>query len=344
MGEIMMPPEALSMPTPSGELIARVAVGPDVPAFFWSGRESVRELRRTLALVHRSLDSFASILDFGCGCGRMLLWLKELGQSSRLHGTDIDGDAIKWCRENLPYVTVGVNDADPPLPYPDGSFDLVFNHSVFTHIDARRQDMWLSELQRVTRPGGFVVLSTHGEVALPQGSQDLRDRLEQEGIVFIDRSYPSDFPLPDWYQTTFHAPWYVFEHWGQWFEIRGYVPGGVLGVQDHVLLQRSDEGQAPREPLAARPTLTRPGVPERRVAQALSAARANRAAAAVAPSRFGRAGIFARSVILRVMRPYTVHEDSFDDAVAASITDLARATDHHITELERLTEPGDSDG
>jgi methylase of polypeptide subunit release factors len=55
-----------------------------------------------VGLARRTLDSFESILDFGCGCGRMLLWLPELGRKRALHGTDIDADAIDWCREHLP--------------------------------------------------------------------------------------------------------------------------------------------------------------------------------------------------------------------------------------------------
>jgi SAM-dependent methyltransferase len=248
-----MPVEAAMMPDPGDDLIARVVGGPDHTWFYWTGRESVREIERTLAIADRSLDSFDSILDFGCGCGRMLLWMEEQGRTRALHGTDIDAEAIAWCRKHIPYAKLSVNGADPPLPFPDGTFDLIFNHSVFTHIDERRQDAWLAELHRVTRPGGFLVLSTHGEVALDEDPWGIRERLENEGIVFLDGVHPSDFPLPDWYQNTYHSPWYVFEHWGRWFKIRGYVPGGALGVQDHILLERVSGSAASRPPLAARP-------------------------------------------------------------------------------------------
>jgi hypothetical protein len=69
MADPSLIPEALSMPDPREELISRVAGGTDRTSFSWSGRESVRELERTLAIIDRSLDSFESILDFGCGCG-----------------------------------------------------------------------------------------------------------------------------------------------------------------------------------------------------------------------------------------------------------------------------------
>jgi SAM-dependent methyltransferase len=261
MLEASMPPEATLMPDPGDDLITRVAGSPNHSWFYWSGRESVREIERTLAIADRSLDSFHSILDFGCGCGRMLMWLEELGQTRALHGTDIDAEAIAWCREHIPYATVSVNGDDPPLPFANNTFDLIFNHSVFTHIDEQRQDAWLTELHRVTQPGGFLVLSVHGEVALGEYGEvvvgedprSIRRRIESEGIVFIDGVQAPDCPLPDWYQHTYHAPWYVFEHWGKWFEIRAYVSGAALGLQDHILLERAPDGSSPRIPLAAQP-------------------------------------------------------------------------------------------
>ncbi len=41
------------------------------------------------------------------------------------------------------------------LPWPDGSFDLVWSHSVLEHV--RHPDVLLSELRRVLRPGGHQV-------------------------------------------------------------------------------------------------------------------------------------------------------------------------------------------
>jgi hypothetical protein len=70
------------------------------------------------------------------------------------------------------------------------------------------------------------------------------------------------------------------------------------------------------------------------VTEALAAARANRA---VAPSRFGLARRLARSLALRAMRPYSAHEDSVDDAVATTITELTRVTKHHAELLKALT-------
>ncbi len=328
------------MPDPGTELILRVAGGPDRGAFFWSGQRSVQELERTLGILGRSLRSFDSILDFGCGCGRMLLWMEDVGRATALHGTDIDAEAIEWCAAHIPYARFGVNAEDPPLSYAPGTFDLVVNHSVFTHIDERRQDAWLTELQRVTRPGALLVLSTHGEGALPDGGWELRDRLEQDGIAYVDTGNPIVSALPDWYQNTWHAPWYVLEHWSRWFDIRGFVPRGDLDFQDQWLLERRADDAPARAPLVARPVRPATGAPAARVSDALSEARAYREIAT--PGR--RVRQLVRRLVLRGLKPYSLHEDKFDDAVARSIAELTRISEQHATEIDALNRRLGPDG
>ena len=53
--------------------------------------------------------------------------------------------------------------------------------------------------------------------------------------------------LPDYYHTTFHAPWYVFEHWARWFNVAAFLPKRSMAYQDFVLLQRP-EGDDPGAP------------------------------------------------------------------------------------------------
>lgn len=329
------------MPDPGDRLIERVTGGPSRAWFFNSGRESVRETERTLAIATRSIDSFTSILDFGCGCGRMLLWLEEVGSHSSLHGTDIDAEAIEWAREHIPFCDFTANGPEPPLPYPDGAFDLVFNHSVFTHIDERRQDAWLAELHRVTRPGGFLVLTTHGEHAArvqletPGSGMDAAayERLQDEGILHVTLPPEPGSPHPDWYQVTYHAPWYVFEHWARWFPIRGFVPRGALGLQDHVLVERTD-GPAPRPLLRARPRRAR--APERPHRTVEDVQRLRTAVGMPSGRAAGRLG-FLRDLVLRLLRPYTFHQARIDDRLAEAIDQLnarADAQDDRLGTLE----------
>ncbi len=245
-----------SAPAPPDHLIDRVTsyeADEDreevLAGFLSTGQQSVRDIEAALASVGKSLLDFESILEFGSGCGRIMRWLEPLGAQSQLYGCDIDEEAMDWSNENLSFASFSANPAEPPLPYEDQTFDLVFNHSVFTHIDERMQDLWLAELHRVTKPGGLVLATVHGEVLLEQIEQGAaqtgestygwREQLESRGIVFIaDDAYVGSW-FPDFYHTTIHAPWYVFEHWGRFgFSVRGYLPRRALSFQDYVILER----------------------------------------------------------------------------------------------------------
>jgi len=242
-------PDPATMPWPGDELIYRVTGFTDRTTFYNSGHQSVVDLEAVLGVVGRSLSTFSTILDFGSGCGRIALWLEHLSKAgSSLHGADIDGRAVAWAQDNIPWAEFKVNQPLPPLDYPDGHFDLVFSHSVFTHIDEHYQDRWLDELRRVLKPGGYAILSIHGETAFTvfenavagRGGDPgvIRRELGARGISFIKDDAFTGGPFPDFYHSTFHAPWYVFEHWGRWFTVAAFLPQRSMAYQDFVLLQR----------------------------------------------------------------------------------------------------------
>jgi SAM-dependent methyltransferase len=91
------------------------------------------------------------ILDVGCGTGANLELLAEFGETE---GVDISQEALSFCRERgFSNVRHG---AAEKLPYEDGSFDLVTGLDVVEHLD---DDVaGLSEMRRVLRPGGRVLL------------------------------------------------------------------------------------------------------------------------------------------------------------------------------------------
>jgi SAM-dependent methyltransferase len=342
-------------PLPPDELIDRVnprgvtetTADADREAFRASGQQSVRDIERALAGIGRTLDSFPRILEFGCGCGRIMGWLGPLANRCELFGTDIDEAAIAWCAENLTFARFGVNPHEPPTSYPDASFDLVFNHSVLTHLDERYQDLWLAELKRITKPGGTVLLTVHGELAFEQAETAMagagenpaswREPLERDGILFVEQDGYVGSAFPDFYHTTFHAPWYVFEHWGRAFTVRAYLPHADLGHQDIILLER-----APDDPPRPRAVRARPGggaaadQPSAAAGEETPLARVqaelDRGVAPRHPSRFGAPGELVRRALLRVMRPYTAIERSLDRDLADAIADMQRRTD----EVHRL--------
>ena len=211
---------------------------------------------RALAAVGRSFEDFDRLLDFGCGCGRFLRHLTQLGDQVEIHGTDIDAEMIEWLRANVPNGQYEVGPHEPPLPYPDHHFDLVINHSVFSHLDERLQDLWLGELQRITRPDGLLLLTVEGQSSwnrtceasdrVGESPERWRSELESRGILFISDDVFVGSSHPAFYHSAIHAPWYVFEHWTRFFDIAAYLPDGSISQDLIVLRRRMDGVPAPR--------------------------------------------------------------------------------------------------
>ena len=115
-------------------------------------------------LLPKALAEYGSVLDFGCGCGRLGRMFK--GHPGTVCGCDIDARHVDWVQRNLDFVRATLTAPNAPLPYADASFDLVIAISVLTHIDEPTQDRLLRELHRIARPRALLLLSTHGARAL----------------------------------------------------------------------------------------------------------------------------------------------------------------------------------
>jgi len=229
----------------------RVAGTADSTWFWKSGQISIDQFNTVLEHVGKRITDFPRALDFGCGCGRIELHLEDVAKNVELHAVDIDSLAINWAVEHIPWARFSQNQGLPPLDFPDEYFDLVFNHSVFTHLDERYQDAWLVELERVTKPGGLLILSVSGgypfslfeKNCIDSGHdpQPFREIFRSRGHLFIPDDGMQNSPFPDFYHTTFHAPWYIFERWASIFDIKAYIVRGDLNYQDLLLLQRKDK-------------------------------------------------------------------------------------------------------
>jgi SAM-dependent methyltransferase len=163
-------------PLPPKRLMVRVAGTADADWFLRSGRAGYDAIAG-----HVPVPELGSVLDFGCGCGRVTRYWQDFRGS--VAGTDLSGAAVDWCRANLPFGRFEPNGLAPPLAFEDGSFDLVYALSVFTHLTADLQLAWRDELRRVLRPGGYLLVTTHGRSYVPRLDDEERSRFEAGRLV-----------------------------------------------------------------------------------------------------------------------------------------------------------------
>jgi SAM-dependent methyltransferase len=167
------------------------------------------------------------VLDFGCGAGRTLRHFIGDADKAGFWGCDIDEPSIAWIREHLsPPLHVFLNSPAPPLAVADGTFDLVYAISVFTHLADSWAD-WLLELNRVLAPEGLLLLTFIGEGAIAWVTDEpwVEERI---GMYVINYGQSWDLGGP----MVVHSPWWIRAHFQRAFEIVELRPTGFGGVPD----------------------------------------------------------------------------------------------------------------
>ena len=173
---------------------------PGAPLWFnlWIDRLQFRAVKRALALAE--LKPGSSILDVGCGTGRWLRRYQKMG----LHATGADATAgmLRLARERGTLTPLIAGEACR-LPFAREQFDAVSDITVVQHIPSLLQREALSEMSRILRPGGRLIL-----MELIQGkgghifSRSPEDWIQQAGscglkvigwfgqeFLFLDRAF-----------------------------------------------------------------------------------------------------------------------------------------------------------
>lgn len=228
------------MALPPKHMQVRV-VGAYKEDFARSGGHIADDIERVLALHGKSLRSFPSILDFGCGCGRLLNAVsRRLLPAQRLFGSDIDPEAVEWCQAHYARAAdVALSPHMPRTLYSDAQFALIYGISVFTHLPEAMQFDWLRELRRISAPGAYLVLSVHGKSHFPRLPPEPRRAIEQRGFCHVD--FGRTDGLPDFYLTTYHSERYIREHWSEFFEVLDVIELAIHNWQDAVVCRGRDD-------------------------------------------------------------------------------------------------------
>lgn len=126
---------------------------------YLNGKLQIEEMLKIAAKGGYNPENPGNILDFGCGAGRMIRWLKPYSNNKEIWGVDISSEHIIWANNNLnPPFNFAVNTIVPHLPFRDNYFDFIYAGSVFTHIDDLA-DSWFMELDRISSEKAYLYLT-----------------------------------------------------------------------------------------------------------------------------------------------------------------------------------------
>lgn len=151
-----------------------------------------------------------NILDFGAGVGTSVPYFREYFPDSKITCLDVSNKSLDIGRKLHASKADFIAFDGQTIPFPDGTFDLVFAACVFHHIPHEQHPQILRELWRVTNKDGQCVIFEHNpynpltvravntcpfdENAVLIKAADLRRRLESAGFENVAHRFRIFFP------------------------------------------------------------------------------------------------------------------------------------------------------
>jgi SAM-dependent methyltransferase len=259
VGSIADPVLGATMPPLPDVSLRRITSDDEPEVFLWTGLSDVFTFLEILEAQGMTRRSNLRLLDFGCGCGRLLRFLRGLAADHEITGSDVNPDHVAWCRAHLAPVRFSKNGLRPPLERPTGTLDGIWSLSVFTHLDDDLGSEWRAELTRVLAPLGVLILTLHGETALGRAESDptlaarlgwkpehlrtVRARLQASGTAYVpyEGISLSSANAGENYGLHYATERHVRALWSTpSLELVDYRPGGLRGWQDVAVFRKRD--------------------------------------------------------------------------------------------------------
>ncbi len=139
------------------------------------------------------LRSSSRLLDVGCGVGRLAIGIIDrLGAIKAYRGVDVDPRYVEWCHKHIErayptyqFIRVDVgnpryNPGGPAVagdfrhPFDDGSFEIIYLYSVFSHMAAEPVRIYLRDFRRLLASNGRLFFTAFAEEGVPRASPTFR--------------------------------------------------------------------------------------------------------------------------------------------------------------------------
>lgn len=136
----------------------------DVDEFMATGVAEINTVLGHLMRIRHFPDANGAVLDFGCGVGRLTQALAP--HFASCVGVDISEQMIQKAEalNQFPHCRYVVN-AQPQLPFADGTFSFIYSNIVLQHVPPIFAEGYLREFVRVLAPGGVLVFGVQDSCA-----------------------------------------------------------------------------------------------------------------------------------------------------------------------------------
>lgn len=171
--------------SPNDEMNRRDKTVPDW--YSYVGRSALDAIETCLHVARKPLSGVTRILDFPCGHGRVLRYLKTAFPKAEITACDLLKDGVDFCAETFGAKPVYSHEDPAQIGIASHTFDLIWVGSLFSHLSAERWSPFLTFFASCLREDGLLVFTTSG-------------RFVYRRMKGLEDSY--DYYLPYWRKTV----------------------------------------------------------------------------------------------------------------------------------------------
>lgn len=210
-----------------------------VSGYFHGGKKDARAVANLIESLALDTNG-AEILEFAAGFGRVTRHLKSMLPNGVLKASDVHVEACEFIAQALGVPTL----QSTPIPFdfkPHEAFDFIFCLSFFSHVPESYFGPWVKALYERLKPGGMLMVTTHGEHALHHHKDFFSvDYDETKGFGFRAETDQPDISF-EHYGCTVVSDTYMLE------TFKNHAPDATIvsrssgtwfGLQDHWVIKR----------------------------------------------------------------------------------------------------------
>jgi SAM-dependent methyltransferase len=143
-----------------------------------------------------------SVLDYGCGHGRVTRWLRHYWPNAEFGVADITPDQIAFCASEFRAEPFLIDRPAAEIELPR-QYDLIWLGSIFTHLDESSWHTLFNRLETFVAPGGVLCFSFEGRTVYKtfedgnlwgiqekdmDGTKEMLAQYEKSGFGFLQQA------------------------------------------------------------------------------------------------------------------------------------------------------------
>ena len=132
-----------------------------------TGRSALAALHLAMLNTGKDIGAVSRVLDFACGYGRVLRYLKVGFPNARIYACEVDRGALEFCQSTFDVIPAASRNADDgdAVDLPE-AMDVIWVGSLFTHFDIPAWRSFLRMFCDALAPNGLLVFSVASELAV----------------------------------------------------------------------------------------------------------------------------------------------------------------------------------